>query len=457
MRTASASSPRRRFATTATVTAIVLSSVLIGTGTSYAYWSATANANVATTSGDVEVAVGAFTTTTLANHRREVTFPVTVTNNSVQNNAATLANLSITLNADPANVGFSANADVAIWDQAAAACTTATPPVLATGTWAGVTASGLTIGKASPKTYCVRTTLARASSAGSATGTNSFTARVSATASVGNLTDTDVRTAVQSTEHIYPAGSVSAATRWIVHQGSATGECMDVSGGGTSAPGTDVIRWNQCHRETNQQWQFLPAATSGYVHIRPQSSPATSVIVTSGTTVKVQTQTGAANQQWELQSKGGAQYQIVSLDTGLCLTAATSGSAMTTSACSGAATQSFFFESYGNVTFTGFDCSATTSGNPRSLNLSWASINGAYSGNFRVQINPSGSTWNTVSTVASTATSASVSIAGGAYGGGLFGSNYNYRVVDASDNVWGSGTFSVSSGFSGSNLNGCTP
>ncbi|RQP12672.1 MAG: hypothetical protein EAS51_01900 [Microbacteriaceae bacterium] len=451
-----APTPRRRFATTTAVTAIVLSSVLVGTGTSYAYWSATTNATVSTTSGDVEVSVGAFTTTTLANHRREVTFPVTVTNNSVQNNPATLADLSITLSRDPAGVGFSGATTVSIWDQSAAACTAVSPPVLASGSWAGVTVSGLTIGKAAPKTYCVRTTLPRASDAGTSTGTNSFTARVSATASVGDFTDTDVRTAVQSTEYIYPVGSVSSSHLWIVRQGSATGECMDVSGGGTSNPGTDVIRWADCHQGTNQQWQFLPSSTPGYYLIRPQSSPAATVLVTGGgATVKVQSQTGAANQQWELQHKGGSIYQIVNRDTGYCLTAATAGSAMTTSACSGAATQAFHFTNYGNVPFANFDCSATTSGNPRPMTLTWASIGGIYTGDFRVQIKSGG--WNTVATVPSTATSATVSIANGTYGGGIVGSTYNYRVVDASNNVWGSGTFSVNFAFLGSALTGCTP
>ncbi len=449
-----APTPRRRFATTTAVTAIVLSSVLVGTGTSYAYWSATTNATVSTTSGDVEVSVGAFTTTTLANHRREVTFPVTVTNNSVQNNPATLADLSITLSRDPAGVGFSGVTTVSIWDQSAAACTAVSPPVLASGSWAGVTVSGLTIGKAAPKTYCVRTTLPRASDAGTSTGTNSFTARVSATASVGDFTDTDVRTAVQSTEYIYPVGSVSSSRLWIVRQGSATGECMDVSGGGTSNPGTDVIRWADCHQGANQQWQFLPSSTPGYYLIRPQSSPAATVLVTGGgATVKVQSQTGAANQQWELQQKSGSIYQIVNRDTGYCLTAATAGSAMTTSACSGAATQAFHFTNYGNVTFANFDCSATTNTSPRRLNLSWSSVNGLYVGDFRVQLNGS-----TVATIPSTQTSVQIPIAGNAYSSGFLGADrdYPYTVIDDSGAVWGQGTFTVSGLFT-SQLNGCTP
>lgn len=455
-----APSPRRSFATATTVTAIALASVLLGTGTSYAYWNATANATVATTSGDVEVAVGSFTTTTLANHRLAVTFPVTVVNNSVQYNASTLANLQVKLDADPAALGFSANAKVAIWDQAVEACTATSPAPIASGTWAGVTASGMTIGKSVTKTYCVRTSLDRASDAAATSGTNSFTARITATASVGDLSDSDVRTATQSTEYIYPVGSVSANQLWVIHQGSTTGECMDVSGGGTSNPGTDVIRWNDCHKGANQQWQIMGAPTTNYVLIRPRSTPANSVVVTNGTTVKVQTQTGAAGQQWQLQRKGTNQYQIVSLDTGYCLTAATSNSVMTASACSGAATQAFYFEALGGAITTfspnSFGCTAATSGNPRNLTLAWAPVSNGYAGSFRLQVNDGG--YSTVATVGANASGVVLSIANGDYAGNLFSSkNYSYRVVDDSNNIWGSGTFTVSSslGSPASALTGC--
>ena len=448
----STSMPRRPFATAMTITAIVLSSVLLGTGTSYAYWSASAGTSVATTTGDVEVAVGTFSTTPLANHSLSATFPVAVTNNTVQNNAATVIGLTLAFGAAP--VGFAANAKVIVWDQATAACTANNPTPLASGTWNSLTIPGLTMTKGQTKTFCVRTSLTRAVDAAASAGTNSFGARITATASVGHLSDSDTRTMTQSTSFIYPLGTTAANTTMRIFVGTGTATCFDAEDQATIA-GTEIIPW-ACNGGANQNWRLTPSATSGYYEIYlPSAADAYNGNRVSATTtavggaVKLQARSGAADQDWQLQRIADGVFQLVNRQNGYCLTASSATSSnnpMTLQICSGATLQRF---SPMEPALTSFSCSVSGTGNNRNLRLTWASRPGPFT--LWLDGTDSGAT------VSGTTTGLETTINQGAYSD----ATRPYTVVNSGGQVVASGTFTIGTSGRGQNaighvLTGCT-
>lgn len=374
--------PRRRFAATTAVVGLALFSVLAGAGTSYAYWTASTATTVSATTGDVDVTVGGFAAGTIQNHVTQSVGYVTVTNTTLQNASSTTPTaLTLQVKRDTGDAGFAAAASVVVWPAAGNSSANCTLSATATGglsgNWStGVTLTG-TLAKGASAVYCVRTTVDPAG-AGAAGGTTSFAAKVQATLAVQNFTGSASSTSPMSTAFIYPLGSTVTGTSLRVHVGSlATGLCLDVSGNGGN--GGAVIPWG-CHTNTNQQWQF--AASGSYVNITPQHNTGVRLAATStangAAVLVVSTSTGSQLQDWQLQTTGTGQFQLVNRASGYCLTSgSTSGQqdvAMTVAPCDGSLAQRFL------PRLRSIACAVNSAwdwwNGYRTLQLSWTSTTG---------------------------------------------------------------------------------
>jgi hypothetical protein len=456
-----ASALRRRFNAMAIVAAIAVFSVLAGTGASYAYWSANASRTVNSTTGNVQVTVSGFTAGQIQNHVKQTVGYVTVTNTTVQNASSTTpATLSLTVGAGGGNA-FATAAGVVVWPAAgnsSANCTlAATTPGSQSGSWSpGVTITG-SLAKGASAIYCVRTTVAIPVDAGSASGTTSFAATVSATLSVHNFTGTASMAPTMSTAHIYPLGSPTLNSWMRLRLGSTTGRnCLDVSGSGGA--GTVVIQWG-CHANPNQKWRITSVAGTDYVRLAPQHADTTRLAATStnnGADITIQAaNTSNTLQDWQFQQSGTGRYQLVNRATGYCLTSqsltADVGTAMTQTPCNSSDLQWFLPD----VSLSNFACTASTTGTDRNLSLSW----GSTTGTFTLWIDGVA----TSSTVGGTNTGLTRTIAQGSYPAG----SHSYEVRDANGVAVGSGQFTMTNEtywilwplYQGTRLvlTGCTP
>lgn len=456
-----ASALRRRFNAMAIVAAIAVFSVLAGTGASYAYWSANASRTVNSTTGNVQVTVSGFTAGQIQNHVKQTVGYVTVTNTTVQNASSTTpATLSLTVGASSGNA-FATVAGVVVWPAAgnsSANCTlAATTPGSQSGSWSpGVTITG-SLAKGASAIYCVRTTVANPVDAGSASGTTSFPATVSATLSVHNFTGTASMAPTMSTAHIYPLGSPTLNSWMRLRLGSTTGRnCLDVSGSGGA--GTVVIQWG-CHANLNQKWRITSVAGTDYVRLAPQHADTTRLAATStnnGADIIIQAaNTSNTLQDWQFQQSGTGRYQLVNRATGYCLTSqsltADVGTAMTQTPCNSSDLQWFLPD----VSLSNFVCTASTTGADRNLSLSW----GSTTGTFTLWIDGVA----TSSTVGGTNTGLSRTITQGSYPVGT----HSYEVRDVNGVAVGSGQFTMANEtywiiwplYQGTRLvlTGCTP
>jgi hypothetical protein len=445
----------------ATVAAITVFSVLVGTGASYAYWSANASRTVTSTTGNVEVAVSSFTAGLIQNHVKQTVGYVTVTNTTVQNASSTTpATLSLTVGASSGNA-FATAAGVVVWPAAgnsSANCTlTATTPGSQSGSWSpGVTITG-SLAKGASAIYCVRTTVANPVDAGSASGTTSFPATVSATLSVHNFTGTASLAPTMSTAHIYPLGSPTLNSWMRLRLGSTTGRnCLDVSGSGGA--GTVVIQWG-CHANPNQKWRITSVAGTDYVRLTPQHADTTRLAATStsnGASIAIQAaNTANTLQDWQFQQSGTGRYQLVNRATGYCLTSQSLtedvGTAMTQTPCNSSDFQWFLPD----VSLPNFKCTAATGGSDRNLSLSW----GSTTGTFTLWIDGAA----TAPTVSGTSTGLTRTIAEGSYSVGP----HSYELRDANGATVGGGQFTMTNEsywivwpiYQGNRvvLSGCTP
>lgn len=458
-RRSAASALRRRFNAMAIVAAIAVFSVLAGTGASYAYWSANASRTVNSTTGNVQVTVSGFTAGQIQNHVKQTVGFVTVTNTTVQNASSTTpATLSLTVGASGGNA-FATAAGVVVWPAAgnsSANCTlAATTPGSQSGSWSpGVTITG-SLAKGASVIYCVRTTVANPVDAGSASGTTSFAATVSATLSVHNFTGTASMAPTMSTAHIYPLGSPTLNSWMRVRLGSITGRnCLDVSGSGGA--GTVVIQWG-CHANPNQKWRITSVAGTDYVRLAPQHADTTRLAATStsnGADITIQAaNTANTLQDWQFQQSATGRYQLVNRATGYCLTSqsltADVGTAMTQTPCNSSDLQWFLPD----VSLSNFDCTAGTSGGNRNLSLAWASAVGTYT------LWIDGGATNT--SASGTTTGMTRVINSDTYTVGP----HSYSVLDANGQTVGSGQFTIATEtygfwpFLGTRdvLTGCTP
>jgi hypothetical protein len=99
------------------------------------------------------------------------------------------------------------------------------------------------------------------------------------------------------------------------------GLCLDVFGN-TGAAGAAIDQWT-CNGQTNQQFQFLPAA-GGYGELRAQNSGLDVAVAGSSTTAGVpdivqQTPNAAANSLWLPVQQSDGSYEFRNQNSGLCL------------------------------------------------------------------------------------------------------------------------------------------
>jgi hypothetical protein len=317
-----------------------------------------------------------------------------------------------------------------------------------------------TLAKTVAATYCIRTTITERQAAGSATGATSFVPQIAANLAVGNFTATATATAPvgQATHYIYSLASISSSTWYMV---KSSGQCMDVSGGGTSATGTAVISYGcKTTDTTNQEWQFVQDGTTGYYDITPRSGTTTSVradvngATTNGSAVTVRTDSASAGQLWQPQLVAAATYQFVNKLTGFCLTStATSTGNVTQAICDGSAAQKHTLTSTGTVAppqLQNLTCTTTGTGGNRRVSFSWTS---ASYGGYVVQAERTAGIWYPVApTTATTASGANVDGTLPASPARILDWNdgdYDVRILNGTGDVVGTSTITHANTFFG--------
>jgi hypothetical protein len=385
----------------------------IGVGAASALWSSAVTATSTATAAQLAVTTANFTSNayTFGNEALTTTGSVTVTN-TTSTTSTKLPSLTLTLSRASGDAALATAAGVTIWYQATGTCTTSTAvgSGAVTGTWNTPVVLTSTLAKTVAATYCVRTTIADRQAAGSATGATSFVPQIAANLAVGNFTATATATAAagQATHYIYSLATIASNTWWMV---KSSGQCMDVSGGGTSANGTAVISYAcKTTDTTNQEWQFVQDGTTGYYDITPRSGITTSVradvngATTNGSAVTVRADSATAGQLWQPQLVAAGTYQFVNKLTGFCLTSTTTSTgAVTQAICDGSAAQKHTLTSTGSVApaqLQNVTCSAGTLS--QDATLSWTSASG---GPYTVEAERTAGDWYRIAPVTGTTAS----------------------------------------------------
>jgi hypothetical protein len=434
--------------------AVVVALMAGGTGAAYAAWTASVTATSTASAAILTVTTSNLDSlaATLGNESIASAGSVSLTSTgsvSVENTTTTTSStvpaLTLTLSSAGGTLASAVNATV--WYQANGVCTPATAVGAGsvTGTWTGPVVLSSTLAKGVSATYCVRSTIANRQNAAVAAGTQSFTPRVSATLTVGNFTGTvSAQSATaQATRSLFPVATPTVNS-WYMVKRSGTSLCMDVSGAGTTS-GTAVITYTCKTTDfTNQEWQFTQDGSTGYFDIKGRGAQSLRVDAQSGS-LAVVTDSAAVTQLWQPQLVAAGVYQFVNKSTGLCLvSSATSGTTpMTVATCDGSASQKFTLTETtagGTGSLQNVVCQDYT--NATNISLTWT---GTGLGPYRTQVQRNG-IWYTVNTGTSAwQTNAEIqgsSVPTGTNPGPLTGwpdATYPMRIIDASNNVVGSG------------------
>jgi len=118
-------------------------------------------------------------------------------------------------------------------------------------------------------------------------------------------------------------GSINTSA-WYEVINQTSGQCMDDTNFGTSN-GTALQQYWCGSQQSNQEWQFRPAATSGYYAVFNRN--ATSLVwddsngsKSNGNKIQLWTYgSGNTNQEWQAVSLGSNLWKFVNLTSGLCL------------------------------------------------------------------------------------------------------------------------------------------
>ncbi len=118
-------------------------------------------------------------------------------------------------------------------------------------------------------------------------------------------------------------GSINTSA-WYEVIDKTSGDCADDYNWATTN-GTKLDQWPCGNQQYNQEWQFRPAATSGYYAVFNRN--ATSLVwddtaggTSNGTYVQLYSYgSGNANQEWQAISLGNGLWQFKNLHSGLCL------------------------------------------------------------------------------------------------------------------------------------------
>lgn len=305
---------RYRLAIAAGLTAFLL---VIGGGAGWAYFTASVVGSGSMSTQPVSVAQAGFASmgATYLPSDLTKTGSFTVTNTG---GAAGTATVTIA-----APQSWASGLGIRVWPTTAGACSVTNPPGSAlTGTWAAPPAITPTLGAGASITYCVRTTVTDWTTITSATGSQQANPAITVSLSAGGWVATSpTATHVQQTAGMYPLTTGffdPTLSRWFTIRATAnTGFCLDVDGNGGT--GAAAISYG-CHAASNQRWEFVPVAggNQSLVTARPRHAMGTR-LTDSGTTSTIQTASTAAAQQWRVQQLDANRFQLVNVATGLCL------------------------------------------------------------------------------------------------------------------------------------------
>ena len=144
-------------------------------------------------------------------------------------------------------------------------------------------------------------------------------------------------------------GSTSISTStWYNIVNENSGSCVDATGEGT-ANGTTVQQWACGSQQSNQEWQFQSDGNGNY-DIVNRNAPAESWDVTNvgtadGSLLQLWTYGGGSNQQWTPVSLGNGYYKFVGVGSGRCLDTPSASTAngvqLDIYDCNGTAAQAF--------------------------------------------------------------------------------------------------------------------
>ena len=144
-------------------------------------------------------------------------------------------------------------------------------------------------------------------------------------------------------------GSTSISTgTWynIVNQNS--GSCVDATGSGTTN-GTTLQQWACGTQQNNQEWEFQSVGNGNY-EIVNRNAPSeawdvTNVGTADGSLLQLWTYGGGSNQQWTPVSLGNGYYKLVGVGSGRCLDTPSASTAngvqLQIYDCNGTAAQAF--------------------------------------------------------------------------------------------------------------------
>jgi hypothetical protein len=438
----------------AAAVAVVL--VAVGSGAAHAAWTASVTATSTASAATLTVTTANIDSlaATLGNEAIASAGSVSLTStgsvtvaNTTTTTSTTVPNLTLTLSS--AGGGLASAVTATVWYQANGTCTagTAVGAGSVTGSWGGTVTLASTLARGASATFCVRSTIADRQNAAVAGGTQSFTPRVVATLAVGNFTGSASAqpSGAQVTRALYPLATPTATSWFMVKRAGSAGNglCMDVMSGSATS-GAAVITYD-CKTTgiENQEWQFTPDGSTGYVDITPRHAPTLRVDAQSGS-VAVLTDGSAVTQLWQPQLVSSGVYQFVNKSTGKCLvSSATSGTTpMTVATCDDSASQRFTLtETATSGPLQNLLCSPGSQDANVDAQWSPAGTAGPYKAQAQKTTN---GTWNDVS-VATAATASSLQITGGSRpttgGVGVMTSwndgSYPVRIIDGSGNVVG--------------------
>jgi hypothetical protein len=385
--------------------------LILGVGAgAFAYWQSAVTATSTAGAAQLVVSTTNFSSVadTFGNESLTTTGSVSVTNSTTTTSTRVPA-LALAFSRSSGSSALAGDVNLTVWYQANGTCTTATSvgSGAVTGTWASFAGLSTTLAKGATSVFCIRSTIPDRQDAAATAGTLSFVPRVSASLSVGNFAATATATATAlDTQYIYPFATISNSNWYMV---KSSGQCMDVSGGGTSANGTAVISY-QCKTSdtTNQEWQFTRDGSTEYYDITPRSGVSTSVRAdtngqtSAGSAITVRTDSSSAGQLWQPQLVSTGTYQFVNKSTGLCLTSTTtSAGAVTQAICNGGTAQRWTLTSTGSAGATQLQNLGCSAGNySQSAGITWTL---ASEGGYTAQAyRTSTSQWYTVSATSST-------------------------------------------------------
>ncbi|HWM34702.1 MAG TPA: RICIN domain-containing protein [Pseudolysinimonas sp.] len=450
------------------IAAAVVTLLGVGAGAGFAAWSGTATVTGSASAAQLAVTTTNFTSAayTFGNETLTTTGSVSVSNTTTTTSTRVPA-LTLAFSRDSGASALAQKVALTVWYQASGTCTTSTSvgAGAVTGTWASFAGLSTTLAKGATATYCIRSTIADRQDVALAGGTQSFVPKVTATLSVGSFTGaaTATATAGQVTRYIYPAASLSTTTWYMV---KSSGQCMDVSGGGTSASGTAVISYPcKTSDTTNQEWLFTADGSTGYYDLTPRSGTSTNVradingATSAGAAVTVRTDGSSAGQLWQPQLVSTGVYQFVNKLTGMCLTStATSSGAVTQAVCSGAGTQQHTLTSTGSTAPALQNLQCMDGSYSTTAGIHWTTAsNGGYLAQAQRTAN---GTWSTVSST-SGQWADNVQVTAGTLPSGTTMINwgngtYPVRILDGSGSVVGTSSLTVYTSAWGARYVRCT-